>query len=66
MKHKDKLLHFSACFLATLLSPWLALGLALGKEYGDHKAQGNRWDWLDMLANISGILLALTLKTLIL
>lgn len=52
---RDKLLHFVVCFIASVLSPLLAIGLALGKEYGDSKAHGNHWCWLDLLADFVGI-----------
>lgn len=52
---KDKLLHFGACLVASIISPTLAVGLAIGKEYGDYKAQGNHWCWLDILADAIGI-----------
>lgn len=64
MRHLDKLLHFLACFAATFVSPWLAVGLAIGKEYGDSRAIGNKWDWMDMLVNATGIALAMTIKTI--
>jgi len=32
-----------------------SLGLGLGKEYGDSKAPGNKWDWFDILADVIGI-----------
>lgn len=28
--------------------------IGVGKEYGDYKAVGNRWDWYDMVADILG------------
>ena len=71
---KDKFLHAGVCFVATVLVSiatfWLgekgsiisgslfALGLGLGKEYGDSKASGNHWDWWDILADCIGIGLA--------
>jgi hypothetical protein len=48
---KDK--HFCVCLIASLIHPWLAVGLALGKEYGD--AVGNRWSWGDIIADGVGI-----------
>lgn len=33
----------------------LAIGLAAGKEYGDSKAIGNKWDWHDIAADAAGI-----------
>lgn len=32
-------------------------GLALGKEYGDSKAAGNKWDWFDILADVGGLII---------
>ena len=53
--HKDKLLHFLCSLLASLVDPWLAVGLGIGKEYGDSKSPVNKWDWLDILADGLGI-----------
>lgn len=36
-------------------SIFFAIGLSVGKEYGDSKAIGNRWDWMDILADAIGI-----------
>ena len=55
--HKDKLYHFGICFMVSIFNPWLAVGLALGKEYGDSKAQGNTWSWCDILADALGVIL---------
>ena len=71
---KDKVLHACVCFIATVIvsiaTYWIgetgsilcgalfALGLGLGKEYGDSKASGNKWDWWDILADLVGIGLA--------
>lgn len=50
---------FSA-FPSALAASWLLpAGLGLGKEYGDSKATGNRWDWWDILADAIGILSAI-------
>lgn len=70
----DKLAHAGACFFGTaivacsmfflgkagsiLCGAWFSLGLGLGKEYGDSKASGNHWDWLDIVADIVGIAFA--------
>ena len=72
MKHKDKLLHAGVCCVASaavalatfFLGNWpsvccglfFALGLGLGKEYGDSKAPGNRWDWWDVVADVVGMI----------
>lgn len=52
---KDKQLHMLVCFLAAIISPMLAIGLAIGKEYGDSKSPTNRWDWMDILADTIGL-----------
>lgn len=70
----DKVLHFFVCFFSTVLISiamfWMgmwhavisgalfALGLGLGKEYGDSKASGNKWDWRDIIADLLGIAVA--------
>lgn len=67
----DKFLHALVCFGATVVVSiatfWLgelssilcgslfSLGLGFGKEYGDSKASGNKWDWLDIVADVIGI-----------
>lgn len=77
----DKFLHAGVCFLATafviLATYWLgrtasvfcgvlfALGLGLGKEFGDSMAKGNKWDWGDMLADVVGILVAVGIALII-
>ena len=71
---KDKVAHFFVCFFATiavslscfklgqlssiLCGVFFALGLGLGKEYGDSKATGNKWSWADILADALGIVVA--------
>ena len=70
----DKILHAVVCFFATavvgcacfwlgeagsiLCGVFFALGLGIGKEYGDSKASGNKWDWFDILADVVGIVVA--------
>ena len=54
---KDKYQHFCVCLIAAVIHPMLAVGLALGKENGDSKAIGNKWDWYDILADGIGILI---------
>lgn len=71
---KDKIMHSVVCFFATAIGSiatfWLgetaslfcgglfALGLGLGKEYGDSKASGNKWDNSDIVADVVGIAIA--------
>lgn len=42
-----------ACVTAAVCGGLL---LGLGKEYGDHAAPGNRWDWGDVVADLAGAL----------
>ena len=67
---KDKILHAVVCMIAVvacgLATCWiskdvsfasgigLAIGLGFGKEYGDSKASGNKWDWRDIVADLIG------------
>ena len=65
LKGKDKLYHFSACFVIALYSTEAALAAALAKEYGDSKAYGNYWSWWDILADVLGIILGTVIRVLI-
>ena len=73
--HNDKLFHFGACFLATIVvsictfflgelgscfsGGLFALGLGIGKEYGDSKSPGNKFDVWDLVADVLGIAAAI-------
>ena len=64
----DLLLHFGCCFIPSLFGYYgaaFALGLGIGKEYGDSRAINNKWDWLDILADLIGILAGLIINHLI-
>ena len=67
---KDKFKHFAVCLLAAIIHPMLAIGLGLGKEYGDSKAKGNRWDWYDIIADgigmVAGIVIRVSIAYMIL
>ena len=53
-------------FAPCIASCWfLPAGLGIGKEYGDHCATGNRWDWSDILADFLGIIAAIALILLL-
>lgn len=77
MIQRDKILHFAVNLIATaasiglylinpiLLVPMLAVGLSIGKEYGDSKAKGNYWSWGDILADGIGIAVAILISLLI-
>lgn len=66
MKHKDKLLHFGVCLITGILSPMLAVGLAIGKEYGDKRAKVNHWCWWDIAADAAGVALAVVIRYFVL
>lgn len=55
----DKWKHFGVnyaiCAVGGSYGVALAVGASLGKEYGDKMAPGNKWDWMDILADICGI-----------
>jgi len=40
-------------------SVFLAVGLSIGKEYGDSRAVGNKWDWWDICYDILGIIIGI-------
>ena len=49
-------MRFLFSFKPAFASCWfLPIGLGLGKEYGDSKASGNKWDWVDVVADVVGI-----------
>lgn len=58
----DKWLHFGVCLVASIIHPLLAVGLALGKEYGDYCSPTNKWDWWDILADFVGIVIGTTIR----
>ena len=62
MKNIDKLYHFLVCTATSFASTELAIGLALGKEYGDKGATGNHWCWWDLLADAIGIVVGTGLR----
>lgn len=62
---KDKLLHAGVCMAVSLIHPFLALGLAVGKEYGDKNASGNHWCWWDLLADLAGIAVGSAVRFLV-
>lgn len=62
---KDKLMHAGVCMLVSLVHPFLAAGMAIGKEYGDGKAPGNHWCWWDLLADFIGIAFGSAIRYLV-
>ena len=53
----DLFLHFGCCFVPSIFGLYgaaFAIGLGIGKEYGDSQAVGNKWDWFDILADVLG------------
>ena len=59
---EDTWQHFLVCLGASIIDTGFAIGLALGKEYGDSKAIGNKWDWKDILADAIGIVLGTAIR----
>jgi hypothetical protein len=61
----DLIKHFIVCFIFPLLfgshGASFALGLGVGKEYGDSACPNNKWDWWDILADVLGIAFGLIL-----
>ena len=67
IKHFDKVEHFGACFVATVLFDWqFATGLAIGKEYGDYNNPNSGWSWWDLFADALGIGTGLLIKHILL
>ena len=62
---KDKKLHFAVNFACSVIGGiygiLFGLGASLGKEYGDSKAVGNKWDWYDIIADIDGLIIGGTI-----
>ncbi|MBQ3729720.1 MAG: hypothetical protein IJS84_00080 [Spirochaetales bacterium] len=61
----DKKQHFIVCLIASFFVGLInlfagfmtAMGLGFGKEFGDDRAPGNRWDWKDIGADLIGAVL---------
>lgn len=55
----------AACFNGLCGVIWVGIinsfacgfAIGVGKEYGDSKAKGNKWDWKDIIADAIGALL---------
>ena len=66
---KDKVMHFGVCFIISLVlgiyGVAFASGLAIGKEYGDYKADGDVWSWYDLLADAAGIVAGFVIRLII-
>lgn len=66
---EDLIMHYVICLIPSVIFGWygaiFALGLGIGKEYGDHCNPLNKWDWLDMCANLLGIISGLTINIII-
>ena len=69
----DKVLHFLVCFVITFALSWVnviiavifALILSFYKEFMDMNEKGNFWSWGDILADIIGIVFALSIYYII-
>ena len=63
---KDKIYHalvnFAFALTGFISIPFavgFCIGASIGKEYGDSKASGNKWDWMDIVADLIGMGLGL-------
>ena len=54
---RDKIYHFLVCLAISVASPSAAVGAAIAKEYADMRMPGNHWCWLDIAADVAGILI---------
>ena len=54
---KDKAYHLIVCLICAIIHPLFAIGIAIGKEYGDSKASGNHWCWYDLIADLIGTII---------
>jgi hypothetical protein len=68
------LIALATTILIGLLSNWCAGGLAglltamgtgVGKEYGDKINPYNKWDWCDILADLIGTIVGITIGIII-
>lgn len=57
---------YAACRPAIALGGlFSALSIGVGKEYGDSKAQDNKWSWGDVIADVAGGLIGTLIGILI-
>lgn len=77
---KDKIIHATLCCVATIGMSFItaffgktvslvsgivfSLGLGLGKECGDFFNPNSKWDWKDLVADIVGTAIGLSLSFL--
>ena len=68
------LIALATTILIGLLSNWYAgsiaglltaMGTSVGKEYGDKINPYNKWDWYDILADLIGTTVGITIGTII-
>lgn len=54
-----------ASYILSLIAGIIAGGaIGVGKEYGDHCAPGNKWDWSDIAADMAGAISGAALGSL--
>lgn len=41
------------------------VAIGIGKEYGDHCAAGNKWDWYDLIADTLGAIVGFSILSLL-
>lgn len=52
---EDKIKHFVVCFILALVSPLLAIIIAIAKEAYDLYQPNNHWCWKDLVVDALGI-----------
>lgn len=62
---KDKWYHFVVCIIISFFTTEGAVCAAAAKEFGDMRAYGNHWCWLDIVADAAGIVIGTLLRLLI-
>lgn len=54
---KDKVKHFCVCLVLAGICPIVAVVVAVAKEVGDERTEGNHFCWKDIVADVAGIAL---------
>ncbi len=62
MIQKDKIYHIVACCILAMYRVDVAIVAAITKEYADSKSPNNKWDWLDILADVVGIIIGVLIR----
>lgn len=66
MDGKDKRKHFIICFGLSIISPIIAIFVAIGKKIYDLKQINNHFCWKDLLFDVIGIIFGTVIHIIIL